>query len=154
MNKTTIAPSGQESKNDELVPPIKAMPSKKSIARMRKLVYGEETKETMDMTRMTIGGERMDMSDRKPSAAYTSSPDHAVEVLLEITKEEISGAESSEEGGIAGQKVPSTPKEPAMSLDWQDRQDAIQASYSRCDEYPGLEEVEAGFLNDGHLMDN
>ena len=133
---------------------MKSIPNKSSIARMRKLVYGEETKETMDMTRMTIGGERMDMSDRKPSAAYTSSPHHAVEVLLEITKEEISGAESSEEGGMASLKVPSTPKEPAMSLDWQDRQEAIQASYSRCDEYPGLEEVEVGFLNDGHLLDN
>ena len=55
---------------------------------------------------------------------------------------------------MAGSEVPSEPTDPAMVLDWQDRQEVIQASFSLCDEYPGLADEVDGIFNDGPLLDN
>ena len=63
---------------------------------MRRRKYGEETKETIDTTQMTIeSGRGFSMQSRKQSDVCSTSP-AAAKNLLEITIEEISGAEGSE----------------------------------------------------------
>ena len=80
----------QGDRNDDgLIQPMKALSSNRNIPRRRELIFGEETKETIDTTLMTINGERMEMSGRKQSAASTFSPHPVGKELLEITKEEI-----------------------------------------------------------------